>query len=368
LEWTQRVKQEYDNIRKALEWAFQDSSQANFGLSIITNIADRFLFPMGYHQEGADWLKIGLEVAGDTIPKLLLARVYYYHLYLDQIYEPEKFQENIEHCIRVCREAEPESNRELSLALAWSVDFFSQKEALNRLEQAVQIARGMGESGKWALTWILFLKSAYLCSLQQQAFDNQAYDAALESVQLTQTGDRWHAAGYWTLGIVETRRGQMSRAYRSLQKVLDLATEMEDKGGIFSSLFCLAWYYRMAGQTDLALRYCKDMYTILEWFSSLANGLFYALGMVLILRRSGIASKDNKQARLDGLRLLALYDKIGRYWHPFDHKTKELTVRQMRGKMGETAFQAIWSEGQAMSLDEGMTYAGSLLEKYAPNK
>jgi len=110
------------------------------------------------------------------------------------------------------------------------------------------------------------------------------------------------------------------------------------------------------------------MYTMLDWVLPLANGLIYALGMVLTMHRSGIAFKEVNKARQDGLVLLALYDKMKKYWHSFDQEAKEQAIKHMRGQMGEAAYQAVWAEGQAMTLDEGVAYAGSLLEKYAPKE
>jgi hypothetical protein len=116
-----------------------------------------------------------------------------------------------------------------------------------------------------------------------------------------------------------------------------------------------------AGQ---ALRYRQEMYAMSELLSSLANGLFYALGMVLIMHGSGIASKQNDQARRGGLRLLALYDSIRRWWLSFDHLANLQVLEQLHDQIGEAAFQAVWAEGQAMTKEEGVAYAGSLLEKY----
>jgi predicted ATPase/class 3 adenylate cyclase len=365
LKWTRRVKGEFDNIREALEWAFQDASLAQLGLGIATNLADRFLFEMGYHQEGEDWLKTGLGAAGDTIPKLLEAQVYYYLLRLE-LDESDQRKEILEQCIFLCREVGPEADRELSLAL--SADFYYCKGALSRIEEAIQIARGIGPAGRWALGEVLFRKSWNLISHPQRKFVDQAYAAALESAQIAQTGDRWGIGPYWTLGIVETWRGQIDQARQNLQKALDLSIEVESTFSTMLAYIFLGWHYRQAGQTGQALRCCLDLYKVVALEPFNAKNLFYPLGMVLMMYPSSANSEEDGQARQAGLRLIALADKIGvlpAAWIWFDQADKEQALEQLRWQMGEAAYQAVWNEGQAMTLDEGVALAASLLEKYA---
>ena len=71
---------------------------------------------------------------------------------MDQTNDLAQDQVLLEKCIRLCREVGPQAHRELSLALAWSVVFYSEEEALPKLEEAVQIARRMGPPGNWALS------------------------------------------------------------------------------------------------------------------------------------------------------------------------------------------------------------------------
>jgi hypothetical protein len=43
-------------------------------------------------------------------------------------------------------------------------------------------------------------------------------------------------------------------------------------------------------------------------------------------------------------------------------------LEQLCDQMGEAAYQAVWAEGQAMTQEEGVAYAGLLLKKYAPKE
>jgi len=369
LEWTRRMKREYDNIREAIEWAFQDAARAHLGLYIITNIADRFLDPMGHYRAGVNWLKTGLIIAGESIPKLLKAQVYFSLCTLDKMSEPDHFQKIRKQCIQLCREIGPQAHRELSLALGWHVLFTSQERALADVEEAVQIAREMGPPGRWALTGTLAIKAFISTYYPKYVSEKEAYAAALESVQLAQTGDRWHTFAYVTLGIVETRRGQFDQARQYLQRALDLQIEIEANNGTFVSYDWLAWHYRQARQADLAMYCCQDMYKLLDWLPWHTDVFFYTLGMVLLICQSNTAYNEVDPTGRDGLRFIALWDKISnRIMFMYDQDEYEQTLEQLRGQLGEAVFQAIWSEGQAMTLDEGVEYAGALLEKYAPKE
>jgi tetratricopeptide (TPR) repeat protein len=370
LEWTQRMKQEYDNIREALEWAFQDATRTHLGLGIVTKIADRFLDPMGQYRAGADWLKTGLIIAGESIPKLLKAQVYNSLCTLDKTIDPEHFQKIRGQCIQLCREIGTADHGELSLALGWHVASTSQEGVLVRVEEAIQIARGMGPPGRWALTGALAIKAFISTYDPKYVNENEAYAVALESVQLAQAGDRWHTFAYVPLGIVETRRGQFDQARQHLQKALDLNIEIEAKNGSFLSYVWLAWHYRQAGQADLAMHCCQDMYKLLDWLPWHTDVFFYTLGMVLLICQSNAPGSEDDPTGRDGLRLIALWDKFlyNRIIFMYDQDEYEQTLEQLNGQLGEAANQTVWAEGQAMTQDEGIAFAGSLLEKYAPKE
>ena len=187
--------------------------------------------------------------------------------------------------------------------------------------------------------------------------------SACSLLKLGLDGSPWGI--YWALGIVETRRGRMNQARQSLQKAVDLCIEVDDREGLYISFSWRAWHYRQAGQTGQALRCCQEMYTLLEWLPFFADGFFKSLGMVLVRHRSNNISEEDGQANQEGLRLLALWNKIKTFGYLMDQEEYEQALEQLRDQMGEAAFQAVWAQGQAMTQEQGVAYAGSLLEKYA---
>jgi len=70
--WLNRIEQEHNNIRAALEWAFTPSAspeRVEQGIHILTSI-DRFWTARGYIREGITWIERGLHLC----PSLCLAR------------------------------------------------------------------------------------------------------------------------------------------------------------------------------------------------------------------------------------------------------------------------------------------------------
>jgi len=168
------------------------------------------------------------------------------------------------------------------------------------------------------------------------------------------------------MGVLETRRGQMDQALQHLQKTLDLSIEVDAKVGVSVTLFCLTLHYRKAGKMDLALRCCQDKYPLAELIPFHAEFFFYPFGMVLVHYRSDSHSEEDSEARKDGLRLLALWEKIKRdiSWYGFDHEDYVRALEKLCLRLGEASYQAIWAEGQSMTEEDGMVYARALLEKY----
>ena len=364
LEWTARLKWEYDNLRDALEWAFKDSPQAYLGLEIAINIADRFWATIGIAREGENWLSTGLQAGGEAISELQSAKARCYLCRLGDVAE-EEWQE----CIRQLRAIGPGAQRELALALAWSEPRLTQSVLL-QFEEAERIAREMGPSGTWALAEVLFRKSIHLLNLLQPGSENEdeAYAAAQENVRLIQSGDRWHPGGYWISGIIQTSRGQLDQARRTLEKALELQLEVDDKVGIFYSFYWLAWHYQQQGKTVQALGYCLEMPEVLDWLPGAAVDLLYIVGMVLGHYPGGVSVDSDIQTRHNSLRLLALQNKIRteENWRLlYDQDNYEQLLKQLRRQLGEDTYQNLWEEGQAMTLEAGLITVNSLLVKHA---
>jgi len=357
LEWTRKLKQEYDNLREALDWAFKDSALAHLGLAIAVNISDRFWLTLGMSQEGVAWLRTGLQAGGEGVSEVLQARANYHICRL--VWNTDEWEQ----CIGQLRAVSPQAQGELALALSISaVDFRRPNPA--QLEEAERIARKLVAADSWFLSELLFVKTFMHFINFQIVSEEEAFANAQEFVELSQSGDRWNCMGYWYLGIFQTRRGLKGQARQSLQQALDLSIEVDDSVGIHFSLFFLAWHYRLAGQTDRALRYCREMALVLMPGGEV--DYLWILGMVLGSYLGEVDRVEENQIQQEGLRLLALWDqiKVDSTWHLILQKEYEQVLEGLQVRLGEDTYQTVWEEGQAMTKEAGMALANSVLKKY----
>jgi hypothetical protein len=359
IEWTHRLRREYDNIREALEWAFHDSTLAVDGLRIATALTDRFWATSGFSQEAGRWLAAGLQAAGDGVPKLMEAKV------LSGLILPAGIskREAIEQCTALCREIGPQANRELCLVLARiGFDMQLYQESLNQVAQGVEIARTLGPEGAWELGETLFYYALVLIMHPEGIYDDQALVAAEESVTEIQNGDRWNAGGYWIIGIIQNLRGLDEQARRSFEMALDLFSEVDDYTGLVYSFFDLAWHHRLAGCYELARHYGQELYETVDAVAD-ENGyaLFaYSSAMLLVNSLNDARSKRKATAGQDAVRLLAATMSFGNERWPWYARIKPVDLREvelLRRRLGEEAFSRAWKEGQTMTLEQAVALA-----------
>ena len=368
LEWTAYLKAEHANIREALEWAFKDSTLALMGLQIATAITDRFWWTMGYLKEGERWLKLGLQIAGDSIPPLLQARVYYCLGRVMSLQDIQQCQHYYDHCISLSREIGPAANRELSLALSLIAQSSDFETALLLTEEGVQVARTISSAEFWPLTESLFFRANIL--FLAGSFD-QAFAAAQECIQVAEMGDRWVGGGYWVSGIIQTLKNQPEQARNNLEKGLKLSIEIEDLLGIWYSLIYLGWHNLRTGIFQQAYSCCRDLLKLNDRFKMLFHFFDLVFAGILLTRSQKEADPENNiPAWLDAVRLLAAFDKWGEsnltISYEFIREDHQSALVFLRQKLDPAAFEAAWEEGRVLagSMDDAVSYALLSLGKY----
>ena len=353
LGWTSRLKREYDNIREAMEWAFQDAALAEQGLRIATALIDRFWHPLGFDKEKMLWLKAGLQAASDRIPALLKANV---------LFGLEEFDE----CIRLCRQIGLEADGVLSKALAdrfWRITDFEQ--ARTRTEEAVQVARRMGSAGAWELGEALFFYAAHLSHMHpEDDYDDQALAAAQESLEIVRAGDRWTVGGYWVIGTIQDFRGNAELARQAFSSPLPVFSEVGDIVGIIFTLYWLVWHHRRCAQFDQARAYCRQLF---ETANSSAVENYYKMfvfssGMLLVSSVNASQAGLDVEICLNAVRLLAavsdyIFDDHRETWYRRHRRLDLREIDHLRGQMGEEAFSRAWKEGETMTLEQAVELA-----------
>ncbi len=144
------------------------------------------------------------------------------------------------------------------------------------------------------------------------------------------------------------------RAARTLQEEsLALFREVGDKGGLAYSLFNL-------GQ----VAYAQDEYATAHDLHRESLALFRELGqqqgiagsLEAFAALASVQEQTERAARLWGT-AEALREEIGAPLQPRERKKHDREIAQARADLSEDGFNAAWSEGRAMTLEQAIAYA-----------
>ena len=333
-------------------------------LRIATSLTDRFWMAFGFLREGYRWLNEGLQSAGDDIPKLMKAKALYCLTRLSGTIDP--VNTSFDQCIALCREIRPQADRELCLALTFH-SYAGLYQSVSYNEEAVQIARSMGNAVTWELGESLYWYSLVLSLHPQGAYDDLALAAAEESLQINRTGDRWNAGGYWVKGMINTHRGQFEQARQSLEMALELSDEVGDLIGKWFSRLFLIWHHLRAGRYQIARCYYKELCETVDAVGSvnIYPYFVYSSGMLLASSLNDPLKKWDPTAGMHAVRLLGFTDEFvdqyGWGWPVRFRPGDQQALEQLREKLREDAYSQAWEEGRELTIEQAVLYA---LEEY----
>lgn len=399
---TRQFKTENDNFRAALEWALAEgkTDKVEQGLWLASTLK-QFWHRRGHYDEGRRWLEQGLSLytANDGVPTITRAKALYAAGYLAYFQADDAYgRALLEESITLYRKIEPLDKRDFAdalsvLASAWLFD--NDPATAGALsEESVAICRGLDPSAKWDLAEALFWKG-HISYAQE---DDAAARACAEESQLLlrKTGDVWEAAApISTLGHIAVRQGDYSAARTYYEESLHLWREAEDRWAIAACTDWLGDVDRMLGDYEAAserfeesLRLWRDMGNRADVAVSLRN-----LGIALLFQGgyeqaatllieglslfresmtdyevalslaglSGVAQAQGQGVRAG--RLLGATEAISApiySWGPTlvaDQIEYGRLIAAGHTQMQETTFAAAWAEGQAMTLEQAVTYA-----------
>ncbi len=307
-----RLMQEYDNLRAALEWSIHEQGDAQTGLRLAAALPD-FWEARGQFAAERGWLEELLAQTGVTAPPALRAKA--------------------------LRGAGRVAYYQCDFAAARS--FFEQSVALDReLDNRPRLADTLGRIG-------------FVLGVQQ---DHAAAEPFYqESLALYQAlGDRSGVARILTeLGYIAFRQGDCVRARSLLEESLALFREPDDLYLASRARLMLGHVACFEGDYVQARSvYTRGMSDLKEpgnpW------GIFYFLEA---FGRLALAEGQPVRAtRLLGA-VERLGESIGTALAPAEHVEHERCLALARAALGESAFAAAWAAGQAMTWDEAVAYA-----------
>jgi predicted ATPase/DNA-binding CsgD family transcriptional regulator len=366
--WYSRLETEHDNLRAALHWTLE-RKEAEMGLR-LGGALYRFWRYRNHVREGRSWLEQVLAQPGTQAHSIARAKALRGAGLL--AFSQGDFSEAhrlVEESVSIGREAGAAGKRELSSALATlaHVSLFQGNPGDTRelAGESLQLLREMGEP--WGIARALCYQGLAMIELGEPL---AAQSLLEESVALFRAvGDRQLLAqSLNALGLAALRRGDYARADSRFEEALAVARETGAEQYLTEALTHLG---------TLALRLSDSQQSAAFYQQSLAlnralgnrNGLAENLaGLAEVASRLG---QPERAARLFGA-VEALREVSNIRLSPLRRAAYDRTVRGIRAQLDEAAFEASWSLGRTIPLEQVITYAqdtqGEPLDAQGPVK
>ncbi len=314
--WMGRLELEHDNIRAALGW-FGECGEAERGLRLAGALR-RFWWSRAYYTEGRAWLEVLLELAGASGRTAARAKALH----------------------------------ALGVLIHRNADYSAGDEvvARSRLEESVEIYRELGDGPHTAaVLWDLG-------RLSNEAGDWETARSSLEeSLELERRSgnERGIALARSSLGFLALLRGEHGPAHAHLEESLGVLRRLGSTDEIKRCLFLLG--HLACDQGDYAAaraRFAEMMEDApLERYPWTAP--FVLMGYAHLAAGEGQAARALRLAGAADVLQQTVGTSLGPAYQAYLRRDLERAWRAL----GEEEGAAAWEEGQAMTLEEAVTYA-----------
>ncbi|MFN8496416.1 MAG: adenylate/guanylate cyclase domain-containing protein [Anaerolineae bacterium] len=312
LEWRDRLNEEHDNLRAALRWCV-DRQDAAKSLRLVASLGS-FWEWAGFLTEGGRWLDMALTLGGSdaTLAKLR-----------SNALNPAAW-------LAFLRGEYDAAERMAGEALALSQttgDLAAQARAVRSLASVAMVRPDVLKARR------LYEESL---SLSRQINDLEGIAAGLNNVALTH-------------GV----QGDGDYADRLFAEAVDIGRQMQDIRVQARTLQFWAALAFLRGNEAAAHEHVREALLLLQRIGD----IWYI--MLCLLITAGVLSR--RQQTEPATRLLGAFEAwrtsigistIGPYQMAYDE-----ALAAAHAKLDDAGFAALWAEGQAMTLDEAITYA-----------
>jgi len=390
--WLERLEQELENVRAALDWLIE-REEAEQALRFCGALW-RFWRLHGYWSEGRRRLEAALEIVSAT--EATTERAWALCAAGDLAYYQDDYilaRSLLEESIRLCRRLK--SERILSVAvgtLGVLVHLQDGRETANSLlEESEKRCRALSSS--WELAYLL-RRLAQLAVQDGQS--QQALEYAQEGLTLAKgLGDKSLIANTLsTLGEIAARQGDMMQAITYNQEGLSFARELNDKHLVANTLNNLGYFSAFQGNLMLATDALDGLKLARELGDrQLINRVLQTLGYIAVRQsnpaqaalwfREGLSlaielgSKDGIGWNLTGLAMVAeaegrllqaahLFGAVETWldinidMNPAEHADYLRVVNSVLTQLGKKTFASAKSEGRSLTPEQVLVAPRSL--------
>jgi predicted ATPase/class 3 adenylate cyclase len=352
VEWIDRMEQEHDNLRAALEW----SKTADGAAETCLRLADAlglFWEVRGYYTEGRERLAAILltdPAQGRTAARArLLARASELAYRQSDYSATKSFAGESLAIYREIGDRQGIASALIKLGNA-ATEMGDYTFASGFLEEALKtwrvledkhgIARALISSG-----WVALRSGKY----------GLAKTRLVEALALSRDlGDtRSIAFELAGLGEVALRQHDYVRATHLVEESLELRRHLGNKWGVGVSLGILGWVAMREEKWDRALARLGESLEVRREIGDQSGSAWCLERLAAVAMAQG---QTEKAARLFGAGS-ALRASIRSVIDPADQPAYDSKILSLRKKLGKDRFSVVWNEGRALALERAATYA-----------
>ena len=352
VQWMDRMEQEHDNLRAALEWSKTADGTGELCLRLAGALGS-FWEVRGHFSEGRERLSAILSTKsaqGQTAARArLLARAAEL-AYRQSVYPATTSL--AKESLAIYRKIGDEQGIASTLIKLGNAatERGSYATASRFLEEALTVWRERKDKHGTARA-LISLGWAALRSGDTHLANTRLEEALALSREL---GDA-RSMGFELsgLGEVALRQGDYARATQLMEESLELRRQLGNKWGVGVSLGMLGWVAMRERDWDRATARLGESLQVRQEIGDKGGSAW------CLERLAGIAivqGQAEKAVRLFSA-AAALRASIGSVIDPVDRASYERNRRSLRAKLGQERFKAAWDEGCAMKMEQAIAYA-----------
>jgi tetratricopeptide (TPR) repeat protein len=352
VEWINRIEQEHDNLRTALEWSQTAEGTAEICLRIAGALG-LFWEARGYFSEGRERLAAILltdAAQGRTAARAkLLTRAAELAYRQSDYAATASFAEEGLAIYREIGDKQGIASALIKLGNA-ATEMGDYAIASGYLEEAMIIWRELGDKHGTAralisLGWIALRPGDFPLAKarleEALALSRELGDSRSMGFELS------------GLGEIAMRQGDYVRATQLVQESLELRRQLGNQWGVGVSLGILGWIAMHEGNWERAMAWLGESLEIRREIGDQSGSAWCLERLAEVAQAQGLTEKA---VCLFGAGA-ALRASIHSVIDAADRSEYESKISSLRAELGEVRFTAAWDEGHALTVEQAVAYA-----------
>jgi predicted ATPase/class 3 adenylate cyclase len=346
-EWVERLEAEHDNMRAAFSWSLE-VGDIELGLRLAGALR-RFWHIRGYFDEGRRRLEQALardgQASASARAKALEAVGGLAHDQGDVARAKSAAQEGLELGARADIEGGRVASfrRTLGITAEREGDY---ERATELYEESLALYRDTEDT--WSIAASLLSLGNAMVVRDEHERAKELYREAL--VLSREAGDpEQYATGLTNLGYEHLLEGDHEQATALNEEAARLYRDRGSRGGLVYALDNLAWAALVRGDHERARILHEETLALCRELGDKLIGAENLEGLACAAAARGEAERS---ARLFGAAATLGYQQA-----PAERALREPYLAEARSLLEEAAWKAAWSEGQAMTFEEAVSYA-----------